>query len=323
MLAFIFIPAISQNPLEKLSKKARQKAEKKAAAQTDKNIDKKMDEEIDKSFNHIEKKYDKHKNKKDNSSHNKAFNDFLNQMTNSNTPVKTRVKYAFNTSVSMEFKNYDNEGNLENVGNMITFYNPDEDYMAYTFVNGDVQLPKNDQVGTFILDYKNHSTIILRDDGSMTGIAYGMGDMINEDDVKEISEENPDIKDIENNKDIESLLKKTGNTKKILGYNCEEYKFDNEELTSDMWITKEIKLHNKDLMKKIYSKSMAYPEIEDGFLIESTTVNKKTGEKMVFRVIDINKNAKKTFDLTGYNITNLGSAKVPQDMKEANDTDDD
>ena len=326
MLAFIFVPANSQSLLEKLSKKVRHKAEKKAATVEEKNKDKKMDEQIDKSFNHVEKKYDKKKNnhKEDhNNSHNKAFNEYLDQMTNSNAAVKTEVKYTFNSSVAMDFKTYDQDGELEYEGSMISFYNPDKDYMAYTFVNGDAQLPNNDQIGTFILDYGNNSTIILRDDGSMSGIAYRMGDMINENDVKKISEENPEIKNVETDKDIGKYLKKTGNTKKILGYNCDEYKFDDEEISSEMWITKEIKWRNRDMMKKIYSKSLATPDVEDGFLMESTTVNKKTGEKIVFNVTDINKDAKKIYDLTGYKITNLGSGKVPQEAEEENDTDND
>ena len=32
----------------------------------------------------------------------------------------------------------------------------------------------------------------------------------------------------------------TGNTKKILGYNCQEYKMTGEDMTATIWVTKEV-----------------------------------------------------------------------------------
>ena len=48
-----------------------------------------------------------------------------------------------------------------------------------------------------------------------------------------------------------------------------------------------------------------------GFIMESETINKNNNERSIMQVTDIDNNANKKFDLSSYQITNLGSMKIP------------
>jgi len=106
-------------------------------------------------------------------------------------------------------------------------------------------------------------------------------------------------------------LKKTGRTKTIAGYKCEEYTYENEDVSSRFWITHDLSWNYKDLMRYTFTSSIYSYAGTDGFLMESETYDKKTGEKMLFQVTDISNNISKDIDLSGYNITNLGNMNMP------------
>jgi hypothetical protein len=207
----------------------------------------------------------------------------------------------------MNFKTYDSSGNIESNGDMISYFSSENKYIAYEFVDGTIKNATEKQNGTFILDFNNKATIILENkNGNKTGIAYGMGTLLSEEEwQKEMEEDSRFKKDDEDVLNV--LIKKTGRTKKILGYNCEEYLFENEDVKATYWVTHDVDWNNKDLMSNLFSKSVYSYQTPEGFLIMSTAIDKKTGEKTVYQVIDINDNDHKVFDLSQYQVTNLGS----------------
>ncbi len=316
-IVFISIPANSQSFLEKMAKKAQKKAEQEASKKADKKAEEKMDKEIEKAFDNIEKQSEKEQKKesKDNNqqSTNQKLNDFIGNMGVSSTPVPIEESYTFNSSVTMNLKSYDKDGKLDNDGNMISYFIAGQNCIAYEFIDGNIKTSQKEQTGTFILDYNNKATIILSEDnGEKTGIAYGLGDMANDDDWKKAIEDNPELNKKEETDMINPHLKKTGKTKSILGYKCEEYIYNDEDVSSTFWITKEVSWNNKDLMSNIFSASIYSYGTPNGFLMESISINKETGEKNIYTITDINKNANKTFDVSQYQITNIGSMKMQQ-----------
>jgi len=328
-VASVSIPVTGQSFLEKMAKHAKQKAKKEAENRAEKKATEKIDKEIDKAFDNLEKQFEKEQKKEDkkDSKHstnptgsnndsqqsiNKDLNKFMSKMGVSTTPVPIEDSYSFNSSVTMNFKSYSKDGKLKNDGNMISYFVSGKNTIAYEFIDGNIRTSQKDKTGTFILDYKNKATIILsNENGQKTGMAYGLGDMVNDDDWNEAMKDNPNFKQ-EEAEAVNPYVKKTGRTKSILGYSCEEYKYDDEEISSTFWITDDVSWNNRGVISNIFSASIYSYGTPNGFLMESVSVDKKTGEKSTYTITDINKNTNKTFDVTQYQITNIGSMGMPQ-----------
>jgi hypothetical protein len=110
-------------------------------------------------------------------------------------------------------------------------------------------------------------------------------------------------------------VKKTGRTKTIAVYKCEEYTYEDEENESEIWITKDLKMNTQDYFSTLFKTSLYSQGIGWGYLMEVTSVDKNDGEKSFMQVTDIDKNSNKTFDLSGYKVTNLGSFTLPTEQE--------
>jgi hypothetical protein len=319
-LVLVFLMAVSASGQIVIPEKIFKKTKKSIKEYSTEKSEEEVNKEIEKAFGHIEKKYSKEvkKAKKDSDQETMNYNQILNEYINngvSSEPVKYEDRYVFKSSVTMEFKTIDKTGKEESDGNMITFFNPDEKYTAYEFINTDPKDQNDGKAGIFILDYKNKATIILSADNENSGIAYGMDENFTDDKLSSVTEnnsaENENLSDTEN-----PLLKKTGRTKTIAGYKCEEYKYDDKNITSRLWITKDLHWSNRDMLQKAFSGSVYSHEVTDGFLMESETKDKSTGKKMIFRVTEVNKDKTITFNMADYNITNVGKMSLPEAPKE-------
>ena len=133
--------------------------------------------------------------------------------------------------------------------------------------------------GMFIIDSENGAAIILNDEkGEKTGIVYGMGALfsslgqtINEEEIPETQEEylaNPNVK-------------KTGRTKTIAGYKCEEYKYEDETSSSEVWITKDVKMNAQDFFSNLFKVNLY--AASRGDMMETTTVDKNSGKNQPCR----------------------------------------
>ena len=67
---------------------------------------------------------------------------------------------------------------------------------------------------------------IPQDYKEKTGIAYGIPDLFKEDSDN----------DTFDNEDVTPIYKKTGRTKSILGYKCEEYAYSDESSKGTFWV---------------------------------------------------------------------------------------
>lgn len=105
-----------------------------------------------------------------------------------------------------------------------------------------------------------------------------------------------------------ATVTKTGNTKKILGYTCEEYLIQDEKYKSNVWITTEIKLDYTKLSKAIGGqKGTASGSSEfdgQGMMMEMTSYNKK-GEAETHMIMTEYKEETTTKSLSEYKVTAL------------------
>lgn len=143
-------------------------------------------------------------------------------------PAETETEYLFSGYMVMEVTSTDKKGKKEEPVKINYLLSPSSEYNGMWF-----QDEKNPEMQTStILDGKNQATIILINDGSSkSSMAIKMDQQTLQNWVDEEVEEEistPDYK-----------LEKTGNTKSILGFECEEYLIASEDGQAQYWVTKE------------------------------------------------------------------------------------
>jgi hypothetical protein len=147
-----------------------------------------------------------------------------------------------------------------------------------------------------IYDQENSALLMIYDmDGQKTAMASSLDDDI------DIGEEESDYE-----VDETPAYSKTGRTKKIAGYSCEEYTMDDGENRVNMWVTDELpfKPAKKEMMKAgvpLYNNG----PLGGGMVMEMDMFEK--GEQQVkMTVIEVDANAGKSISLVGYTFMNMG-----------------
>ena len=200
-------------------------------------------------------------------------------------------------------QSFDKDGKKTSEGEFITHLSSDSKCMAYEFVSGDMAEP---DLGLIIIDAKNGATIILSEDkGKKTGLVYGLGTF--SETVQTESLEDLDLSETPETYLANPNVEKTGRTKTIAGFKCDEYKYNDDYSTSNIWITKDIKMNTKDFFSTLFKTSLYSHGMGWGYMMEATTVNKENEEKSVMTVTQVDKNSNTKVSMSDYQVTNLGS----------------
>ena len=130
-----------------------------------------------------------------------------------------------------------------------------------------------------------------------------------------------DESQFEGNMDEESTeytITKTGNTRTIDGYLCEEYEVIHQDGTANMWVTEELDVEYEDMFRAMTSqmqqqKNTAFTNTNvygvEGFPIQITNVSSNGKDTSVMYFYDIKSGDDldlSIFDTDGVNITELG-----------------
>jgi hypothetical protein len=189
---------------------------------------------------------------------------------------------------------------------VVTYLSPGEKNFAYEFTSGSPSGREGPQKGIFIMYYANGATIILsEEDEKMTGFVYG---------IKLFDEAMED--DDEHEEDVDYVnphYKKTGRTKNISGYQCEEYVFDTEIDKGSFWVTEETEWKTYDTFSTIFKAGIYSHGVYKGMLMESESTDKETGEKNMMQVTELDDDVSVNFIPGDYELTNLGSVNFNQD----------
>jgi len=108
-------------------------------------------------------------------------------------------------------------------------------------------------------------------------------------------------------------VKKTGKTKNIAGYKCEEFIYTDEETKSNIWITKNLKMNTQDFFSTLFKTSMYSHGMGWGYMMEANSEDLLTGEKSLMQVSKVETNSNVKFTMSDYEITNLGSIQMPEE----------
>jgi len=106
-------------------------------------------------------------------------------------------------------------------------------------------------------------------------------------------------------------VKKTGKTKTIAGYKCDQYLYTDEDTDAEFWISDDVKINARDYFSSIFRISAYSSGMGWGYIMESTSTDKSTGDKSKMTVTKVDDNARTNFDLNSYQITNFGSFTLP------------
>jgi hypothetical protein len=220
------------------------------------------------------------------------------------TDIKHNDEYDFTGRIYMVMEAYDKKdvsksdfytyfnANTSNAGIEVSVANPDKK---------DASIPTQ-----FIFDNDNRCFMMLMEnEGSKTGI------------ISTIPSDSAMNAQVKNQKGIEkspATITRTGNTKMIAGYKCEEYKVveEGEDGYANVWMTKDVKIKadKRNWGKAGMPTYYGNPEFEGSMMLAMESFDKDNKPEMKMETKEINENFKHSISTIGYSFLkmNFGQA---------------
>lgn len=192
----------------------------------------------------------------------------------------------------MNMSLYNKKGALQHESKITIFYTQNQQSFGYKMNDSKMS---NDQMGfsTFIFDNDNNAMLMLGEkNGQKSGIATSFK-----------------LNDTNSESDEESMVfTKTGKTKKILGYNCEEYVGNSNNTTAIYWMTKEINWQSSSFLNSSTQKNKQFKGTKspEGMMMEAD-ITTDTNERIHYVVTDLNRNSATKYNTSEYQISNMGT----------------
>ena len=204
--------------------------------------------------------------------------------------VEFEDEYPFDAWFHMQITEYEKSGEVDEQVDYDNYVNKSSSDYGIVF-------REDDALSTILYDSERLALIILSDDdGEKTGFAT----LFDPDEPEEDIEEN------EAHSDLKPY--KTGKTKKILGYTCDEYLEEDESSEVHMWISEKL---GKEISKEMLSNPNAfgaafhYSRTVDGMILEYDIIDKDNGEKTELLVTDLDLNRNHSISTSGYHIISM------------------
>jgi len=277
----------------------------------DKEINKEIDTAVEKEvLNARDKQIEEAKNhpEKDSTEQNtdqtkqggKSFN--LGGLMGGKVTSKYNESYSFNSRIYMQMEMYDKK-DVTKMDYFIYF----SDAIPNAGFESKMKAKSEDGeevtvTSSYVFDGENKSFLIMTDMGTMKMAI-----------ISQVPDETA-AQGQPAEKAPKATITKTGNSKVIAGYKCDEYLYkDNESKDyGKLWVTKDLKLKAD---KRTFSKAglPAYygnPEIEDGAVLAMESYNEKGDLEMKSETKEINLNFPHTISVAGYTFRqmNFGQA---------------
>lgn len=207
--------------------------------------------------------------------------------------IKYNDEYKFTGRISMQLETYDKKDVTKS--DYYTYFNSDSPDAGIELMPLEVKEDSKAVPTTFLFDGANRCfMMLLENEGSKTGIILTMPTDSAMKAQAEKQESNPE----------KATITKTGNTRVIAGYKCDEYKIVDPEKDgyANVWMTKEVKLKAD---KKYWGKAGVptyynYPGFEGSMMLAMEGFDKKDKPTMKMETKEINENFPKTISTVGY-----------------------
>ncbi|MFC3414391.1 DUF4412 domain-containing protein [Algoriphagus hitonicola] len=288
-LLYIFLPillltstTVEAQLIKKIKQAAQQGAENALAKKTEEEVNKLVQRQIEKQLSTL-----------GGSESSPLDMDMESIMSKWGEPVDTEEAYDFTGFMTMEVTAKNQNGKAEDPVTMKSLLTPNE------YIGMEVSDPKTKEgASTIVFDLKNSASIIfMESDGTKNSLAY------------KIDGENMVSEEVENQMEDEDVtFEKTGNTKSILGYECDEFYVKSEDGEGYYWITQE-PIENlksfwgmdspmlKNSTKQKYAKRFANLPAGDFMAMTFTDVD---GSSVEMTVIEIELNSPKSLTMAEY-----------------------
>lgn len=285
--------------LNKLRKQVERKSEEHALKEADKAADKGLDKAADAIWDAIEEEEKETKDPDDTTSTSASSepDSFAKIMSvNSGPPVQVADSYSFDTRVAYEMTVEGAGPNEENmVMEMVSWYWDGKNYSANKIRANQGGQPMDILT---VFDMDNEVMIIIMEEQKMAQMMSTKG-----------LEEQAQVDDATQN-DVK--IKKTGRSKKILGYTSYEYEMQNGDTQGTFWIAPDAKVYSASMFKGGMfgndGPDINLPKDQQGMLMEMNAVvtddeGKKSNMKLLVKSID---KKSMTINLSDYQKMNLG-----------------
>ncbi|WP_111670043.1 DUF4412 domain-containing protein [Algoriphagus litoralis] len=212
-------------------------------------------------------------------------------------PATTESEYSFTGFMVMEVTSTDKKGKSEEPVRINYLLSQEPEFMGMNFQ--DPKKPEN--TTTTIMDTKNEAMVMLMSsDGQKSSFAIKMDyekvqELVDEEAEEQL--ENPEYK-----------LTKTGNTKTILGYDCEEWLVVSEDGEGRYWITEKpidgLSIFSPQSNPMVSNKTMErytsmFSNAPKGSFMEMIFTD-TDGTVTDMKVIEIDTNSPKKYSMTEY-----------------------
>lgn len=213
--------------------------------------------------------------------------------------LKYKDDYSFTSRIHMLTEQYDKKEVTKM--NFFMFYSASAPVLGIETETITDQENQTEVMAKMVMDGENKIFLMLTD---VNGMKMGT--------ISEIPDENttvtgPDGKPVKNY--TPPTFTKTGSTREIAGYKCDEYKFEDKEnkTSGKVWFTKEAKLK---IDKRGWSNSnMSYyygsHEFDDGIILANEAYDDKGKIMSKSETIEINENFPHKITATGYTLRQM------------------
>ena len=289
-----------------LSVQAQSRVERRAESRANQRVDQKVDQAVDRAFDRVEGLFKRRQNQG-------AENQDSTSATSPEADARESAGFLRGLSVSDEpWEPIRNDQPMAFVMDVVVSERNKEDSrmeMRYTFDAWDIgmEIRQEGQRTRMLLDNQGGylTTIVQQDRQDPVGVRMRQRKVTVTDD----GATNASASD-------EYTITKTGNTRVIDGYNCEEYRIESQEGVTNAWITQDLDLSMANLFGAFQAQNRAgkpqpgmnHYGIESGVAIESTTVSRNGRETTFIHLRDIQLGDnfdRSVFDTSGIQITEL------------------
>lgn len=219
---------------------------------------------------------------------------------------KYNESYSYSNRIYTEMEMYDKKDVTKM--NYFIYFNTDntnagfESKMVATSEEGQ----QTEVTSTFISDGDNKSFLVMTD---MGGMRLGI--------ISEVPEEGTEGQATEAK--TKPTITKTGNTRMIAGYKCDEYQYTDNDTKEHgkIWATKDLRLTAD---KRTFSKAglSAYygsPELDNSFVLAQEGYNNKNELELKSETKEVNLGYKHTISTTGFSFRQMNFNQAGQEKK--------
>lgn len=226
--------------------------------------------------------------------------------------VKFDLAYSYTSSLKMDIESVDSASTEVNKVAYTSYFDKNSKNFAMEFETVDKESGEKVK-SLMIFDYKNMAMLILSDkNGEKSGIAME----IPKDSIQENSAGEEAVAESGTQEDLSDFnmyYKPTGRSKKIAGFGCKEFAYENPEGRIELWATNDFK----------YDYSSAYGQMGGfqalstagfggyllGTVLEMHFKDSDSNARSDLFVKEINPNSSKQFNIADYQIIGLGGDK--------------